>query len=139
MGVDPGIKVGYAALDLNGKLVGAGCVKQKSAGKVIQLITEMGTVSIVSTDVSPAPSFVKKIAAHLGCGVFKLKKSMSKEKKRMIGKNIMNPHIRDAYAAAVRAYRNYSNRLKRLETTHPENTEYYKHLLLRGYPVGKLK
>lgn len=50
----------------------------------------------------------------------------------------MNPHIRDAYSAAVKAYRKYSNRFRRIDSKYPDNKEEYKHLILKGIPIGKL-
>ena len=63
---------------------------------------------------------------------------MSRESKMIIGKDILNPHIRDAYAAAIKAYRKYKNRFKRIETVYPERAEQYKELILKGYVIGKL-
>jgi len=138
VGIDPGIKVGYAAIDLNGELVGAGCTKQKSHDKIIELIQEIGIPSLIATDVHPAPAFVKKISASIGSKLYVPRKSISKEKKRMIGKHIFNPHIRDAYAATIKAYRSYANRFRRIEKKYPNNAEKYKHLILKGVAVGKI-
>lgn len=138
VGIDPGIRVGYAALDLDGKLVGSGCTKDKSFDKVIQVINPLGTPCLIASDVSPPPHFAKKIAARFGIKCFHPRKSLSKEQKRIIGNEIVNAHIRDAYAAAVKAYRHYSNRFRRIDKIYPEKKEQYKHLLLKGVAVGKL-
>ena len=138
VGIDPGLKVGYAAIDLNGKLVAAGCTKNKHQNEVISLISESGIPSLIATDVRPAPQFVKKIAARFNVKCFYPRKSLSKEYKRRVGGTMLNPHIRDAYAAAVKAYKKYSNRFRRIDKIYPDQKEKYKHLILKGIPVGKL-
>ncbi len=138
VGVDPGLKVGYAALDLDGNLISSGCTKNKAQEKIISLISKVGIPSLIATDVNPAPKFVKKIAARFNVKCHSPRKSISKECKRIIGNGISNPHIRDAYSAAIKAYRNYSNRLTRINYTYPDLKERYKHLILKGIPVGKL-
>ena len=56
----------------------------------------------------------------------------------MIGREISNPHVRDAYAAAVKAYRRYANRLKQIERMDTPDKERLKHLVISGFPIGKL-
>ncbi|HIH23336.1 TPA: DUF460 domain-containing protein [Candidatus Micrarchaeota archaeon] len=138
VGIDPGIKVGYAVIDLNGKLTGAGCVKQRDAGKIAGLISEIGTPHVIATDVNPAPELVRKISRIFHARIYTPIRNMSRESKMIIGKDILNPHIRDAYAAAIKAYRKYKNRFKRIETVYPERAEQYKELILKGYAIGKL-
>lgn len=138
VGIDPGIKVGYAAIDLNGRLADAGCVKQKDAGKIAGIIAEAGTPLVVATDVNPAPELVKRIASIFHARVHVPSHSMTRESKMIIGRDIMNPHIRDAYAAAIKAYRKFKNRFKRIETVYPERAEHYKELVLKGYAIGKI-
>jgi predicted RNase H-like nuclease (RuvC/YqgF family) len=41
---------------------------------------------------------------------------MSKLEKRQIGAHIEDVHIRDSYAAAVKAYRRYQNRLRQIDS-----------------------
>jgi len=102
------------------------------------VINPLGTPCLIASDVSPPPHFAKKIAARFGIKCFHPKKSLSKEQKRVIGNEIVNAHIRDAYAAAVKAYRHYSNRFRRIDKLYPEKKEQYKHLLLKRVAVGKL-
>jgi len=64
--------------------------------------------------------------------VFSPSKSLTLKEKRIIGKNIVDAHVRDAYAAAIKAYRHYANRLRQIEK------EKLKHLVISGHAVGKL-
>lgn len=137
VGIDPGINVGYAALDLNGRLVGAGVTKQKNADKVVGLVSQIGIPLLVACDVSKPPSFVKNVAAKFSVKVFCPSKNLSRESKRFMSPEAMNIHIRDAYAAALKAYRKYSNRFRRIDKIYPDKSEEYKKLVLEGKAVGK--
>ncbi len=138
VGLDAGIHVGYALLDLNGTLVKAGREREASEGDVIRIINRFGTPSIIASDVSPPARFVSKIAARFNTRLFHPRKSMSVEEKRRIGKDILDPHTRDAYAAAVKAFRKYANRLRQIEKTGRRDKEELKHLLIQGTAVGKI-
>ncbi len=114
-GVDAGIYTGYAILDLRGELIASGCMKEASDEKIVKVITDIGTPVLIGADTNPPSHFVKKIAARLNIKVCIPAESMSKAKKREIGYSIDDPHIRDAYAAAVKAFRRYQNRLRQIE------------------------
>ncbi|HLD60113.1 MAG TPA: DUF460 domain-containing protein [Candidatus Bilamarchaeaceae archaeon] len=86
----------------------------------------------MSNDVSPTPFFVRKVGARFNVKVFSPSKSLTLKEKRIIGKNIVDAHVRDAYAAAIKAYRHYANRLRQIEK------EKLKHLVISGHAVGKL-
>ena len=136
MGVDPGVYTAYAALDLNGELVEAGCEKEMSHEDLVRKISSLGKPSMVSTDVSPAPSFVQKVAARFHVRLFAPERSLLVEEKKKIGKELQNPHIRDAYAAAMKAYHHYENTLRRIEHSDTVlDKELIKHLVLQGHSV----
>ncbi|MFH1520112.1 MAG: DUF460 domain-containing protein [Candidatus Micrarchaeota archaeon] len=137
IGIDPGINVGYAALDLNGKLVGAGVTKQKNANNVVGLISQIGIPLLVACDVAKPPSFVKSVAAKFNIKVFSPSKNLTQESKRFMAKDAMDIHIRDAYAAALKAYRKYSNRFRRIDKIYSDKAEEYKKMVLEGKAVGK--
>jgi len=139
VGVDPGINVGYAVLDLNGALVVAGVEKEANDEKIVKIISQIGIPSLVASDVYPPPSFVSKVAARFNVKVFTPKKSMPTDEKRLIGNNIIDPHVRDAYAAAVKAYRNYSNRLRQVDKLGTlEDKNKLKHLIIQGQALSKV-
>src|SRR3989338_6816193 len=103
VGVDAGINVGYAAIDLDGKLVAAGVEKDASDEHLVKLISQVGIPSLIASDVAPPSSFVKKVAARFNVKVHAPAKSMTTDEKRQIGNEILNPHMRDAYPAAIKA------------------------------------
>jgi len=131
------LHVGYAAIDLNGKLVAAGVVKQKNPDDVVAIVSKIGIPLVVASDVRKAPAFVKDVGRKFSAKVISPSKNMTKEDKQIIAKNIMNHHIRDAYAAAIKAYRKYSNRFHRIDAIYPEKSEEYKKMIIEGKAVGK--
>lgn len=138
VGVDAGINVGYAAIDLDGKLVAAGVEKEASDEKIVSIISKLGIPSLVATDVSPASSFVQKVAARFNVKVHSPNKSMTTEEKRIIGEDIVNPHMRDAYAAAIKAYNRHANRLRQVDKLDTEDKVRLKHLIIQGQPLAKM-
>ena len=138
VGVDPGINVGYAALDLNGKLVGAGVTKQKNADKVAGVIAKIGVPLLIACDVAKPPKFVQSIAAKFNVRVFTPNRNLTQETKRILAHDAMDIHIRDAYAAAIKAYHKYENRFRRIDVVYPEKAEEYKRLVLERKAVGKI-
>ncbi|HSB47528.1 MAG TPA: DUF460 domain-containing protein [Candidatus Bilamarchaeum sp.] len=138
VGIDPGIKTGYALLDLNGRLVASGCVKEEGDEGIIRLISNVGVPVLVAADTSPPSSFVEKIAARLNVRVFHPKESMKKTEKKEIGALIDDVHIRDSYAAAVKAYRKYQNRLRQIDAMVSGDKEELKRRVIIGQRIGGL-
>ncbi len=137
MGIDPGVYTAYAALDLNGELIEAGCEKELSHEDIIRIISSLGKPSVIATDVTPAPDFVMRIASRFHVKLFVPQKSILVEEKKKLGKEIQNPHIRDAYAAAVKAYNHYDNTLRKIE--HSDSVldkDLLKHMFLQGHKVA---
>ncbi len=116
VGIDPGIKTGYAILDLEGRLVASGCVKEASDEGIVKLVSAVGVPVLVAADTSPPSYFVQKIAARLNVRVHAPAGSMAKAEKRQIGAHIYDVHARDSYAAAIKAYRRYQNRLRQIDS-----------------------
>lgn len=102
-------------LDLNGKLVGSGCEKEISGEMLVKRISGAGVPVLIASDTSPPSHFVQKMAARFEVRVFHPLQSLMRAEKREIAAGIDDPHIRDAYAAAVKAYRRYQNRLRQIE------------------------
>lgn len=132
------MNVGYAALDLNGKLVGAGVSKQKNADKVVGIIAQMGIPLLIATDVYKAPHFVRTVSRRFNVKTFCPSKNLTQEEKAIMAREAFNPHIRDAYAAAIKAYRKYSNRFRRIDSLYPEKAEEFKRMVVECKPVGKV-
>ncbi len=118
-------------------MVEAGCEKQLSHEDLVRIISSLGKPSLVATDVSPTPAFVAKIASRFHVRLFAPETNIPVEEKKRIGKNIQNPHIRDAYAAAVKAYRQYDNTLRKIENSDTVlDKDLLKHLFLQGHKVS---
>ncbi len=138
VGIDPGINVGYAAIDLDGKLVAAGVEKEANDEEIVRIITKTGIPSLIASDIALPSGFVRKVAARFNVKVHSPKKNMSAEEKREIGENIINPHMRDAYAAAIKAYNTYANRLRQVDKLDGEDKLKLKHLLIQGETLSKM-
>ncbi len=121
---------------MNGNLIASGCEKEASHERIVEIISHLGKPSLIATDVCPAPDFVQKVAARFHARLHIPERSMLVEKKKEIGKEIQNPHVRDALAAAVKAYRHYENTLRRIEHSDTAfDKELLKHLFIQGYSV----
>ena len=113
MGVDPGKTSAIACLDLEGRLILS--AHQTSAGVrwMLDRIVEVGTPSIIATDRKAPGETIKKINASFSSRLFMPSRDIPAIEKRKLARRtgIKNPHERDAYAAAVKAYRSYANKL----------------------------
>ncbi len=136
-GIDPGSTVGIAILDLSGKKMASESFGGGIA-EAVAAIEKYGTPSLVACDVTPPPDAVQKIASYFSCRLYCPKHNVREEEKRGIarGAGMKNNHERDAYAAAVLAYRAHGNKLRQIDSldglSH-EDAERVKHLVLRGY------
>jgi predicted RNase H-like nuclease (RuvC/YqgF family) len=137
VGIDPGINTGYSVLDLSGRLLASGCEKEASDERIINLISKIGIPVLIASDTNPASSFVQKMAARLNAKVFSPRQSLTKLEKRGIGKGIDDPHIRDSYAAAVKAYRRYANRLRQIEAMDVKDKDELKRMVIVGKRIGE--
>jgi predicted RNase H-like nuclease (RuvC/YqgF family) len=134
--VDAGIKTGYAVLDLSGKLVDMGCVKEASDESIVREIIKSGSPVLIASDTSPPSHFVQKIAARFNIKVFSPKESLTKLEKKAIGKGIEDVHIRDSYAAAVKAYRRYQNRLRQIDSMAVQDKDRLKMMVITGEKIA---
>jgi hypothetical protein len=126
VGVDPGVSTGIAAVDLNGEPVFAVSRRGLDRSEVIAIIRQYGIPVLIATDVTPAPDFVRKLAASLRVPVYEPPASLSVEEKRMILdeytskypdlRRIADSHVRDALAAAVKALHVYGGKMRQIES-----------------------
>lgn len=124
-------------MDLNGRLVGSGCEKEASDERIVHIVSKIGIPVLVAADTNPPSHFVQKVAARLNVRVFCPPESMTKLEKRHIGAKIEDVHIRDAYAAAVKAYRKYQNRLRQIDALRVRNKEDLKKMVIRGERIAE--
>jgi predicted RNase H-like nuclease (RuvC/YqgF family) len=119
--------------------VASGCEKEASDERIINIVSRVGIPVLIASDTSPPSSFVQKMAARLNAKVFSPKESLTKLEKRNIAKGIDDPHIRDSYAAAVKAYRRYQNRLRQIEHMDVSNKEELKRMIILGKRINTPK
>lgn len=122
---------------MNGRLIASGCEKEASVERVVERISKVGIPSLIATDVNPPPYFVMKVAARFAVRVFFPQRNMNEEEKKSIGREMTDVHIRDAYAAAVKAYREYANRFRQIELLEMTvDKDKLKHMVLQGYKLS---
>ncbi|MEK6922835.1 MAG: DUF460 domain-containing protein [Nanoarchaeota archaeon] len=112
IGLDPGSKVGYAVLDLEGNLIEVDSFKG-GIDRTISEIHKHGKVLLIGTDVMRVPKFVKKVSSQLGARViapeydllYCEKKKKTNRYLRKINIKLKDRHQLAALAAALIAYR----------------------------------
>ncbi|AEM38022.1 protein of unknown function DUF460 [Pyrolobus fumarii 1A] len=125
VGVDPGIVTGVAAVDLHGNPVFVYSRKGLDRAEIIELVKRHGEPVLIATDVTPPPETVKKLASSLGVPLYTPPYSLTVDEKQELVASIssrlsisrLNAHERDALAAALRAYREYSSKFRQIEST----------------------
>lgn len=123
-------------MDLNGRFVASGTLKEADADRMVEEIVKIGIPSLVASDVNPAPSFVLKIAARFNVRTFAPGRTMLQAEKSSMAADTQNLHERDALAAAVKAYREYANRLRQIEAIETNlDKDRLKHLVIQGFSL----
>ena len=61
VGIDPGATVGYAILNLNGKILCINSSKNLTSSKLILKLTQFGRTLVIASDVNPVSNNVKKL------------------------------------------------------------------------------
>ncbi|MEK6937048.1 MAG: DUF460 domain-containing protein [Nanoarchaeota archaeon] len=115
LGIDPGSTIGFAVLDLDGKLIKLESLRNCDLNKAVSKINGLGKIIAVGTDVKPVPKFVGKFASNFGAKViepkddlqFKYKQKVTKEFLKDKKVRIKNKHEMDALAAALFAFKHY--------------------------------
>ncbi len=134
VGFDPGLTVGIAILDLDGKILSVTSFKEISLAEIIKHIMSYGKAVLIATDVYPTPKTVKKLASSINSKIHSPYRSMSVESKiGLVGEYIgeissadvskvirsdevpQNDHERDALAAAIKTFKDYRNKLEQIE------------------------
>jgi len=116
VGIDTGKTVAYACLNLDGKLVRSSHASSLGQEWLIDSIGRLGVPSVIACDRQPN-DIVRKICAAFNAKLYYPQKEMGIDEKREMAKpfGISNPHERDACAAAVKAYKAYTNKLRQAE------------------------
>jgi len=150
VGVDPGLNCGLAILRLDGTPILIESHRGWSLANIIERVREIGEATIVSSDVSPAPSLLERLSIKLNAVLFEPALSMSAEEKHRLVKSyaerynikVENAHEVDALAAAIKAYQHYKNKFERVDAKLKEiggglTPDDVKDLVARGYSVTR--
>jgi len=143
VGVDPGTTSGLASVDFTGKVVDLFSSKDLGLDKAIEHLVSLGSVSVLATDVSPAPGFVLRMASKLGAVVYAPPESALVLDKIALTRNHKtgDAHQRDSLAAALIAYSAYRNKFAKIDSLgmDPSKADEVKHLFVRGYSIDKAR
>jgi predicted RNase H-like nuclease (RuvC/YqgF family) len=117
--------------------VACGCEKEASDERLVKVVSAVGIPVLIASDTSPPSHFVQKVAARLNVRVFVPPRSLSRLEKREIGKAIGDAHVRDAYAAAVKAYHKYQNRLRQIDAMRQAGADELKKMVIAGQRIAE--
>ncbi len=119
--MDPGNTVGLAIFDLSGREILISSAKSVDMNWAIDRILDSGTPVIIATDVTPAPSYVKKLASVFSAKLFVPRRDMSVRLKDELTKTFTfnNDHEMDATAAAIYALKHYAQTFKKVDERVP--------------------
>jgi len=117
-GIDPGTSVGWAVLNLNGGLVGAGSGKSLDLDSLIAGFLKLGRVIVVGSDKAKIPSFVESASVKLGARIFGPSEDIRVNDKRdmVSGFSFQNAHEMDALASALLAFRKVKPLLNKIRS-----------------------
>jgi predicted RNase H-like nuclease (RuvC/YqgF family) len=118
VGIDTGKTVAIACLDLNGSLVHSSHAASAGIGWLVSSIRAAGVPDIIATDKPDTGSdIIKKVNAAFNSTLYFPRRNIPLREKKLAAKakQIKNPHERDAYMAALKAYNAYANKLNQAE------------------------
>jgi hypothetical protein len=150
VGIDPGVTVGLAVLSLDGQPLLVESRRDWSLLELVKRISEIGEPTLISSDVSPPSEILKNLSHKLNAVLFVPPISLGADEKRHIartyadshGIKLRNAHEADALAAAVKAFRHYEKKFRRVES-HIGRMETkvladeVKDLVVRGYSMKR--
>ncbi|MBD3203228.1 DUF460 domain-containing protein [Candidatus Woesearchaeota archaeon] len=123
VGIDPGTTSAYAVLDFNFNLVAVDSKRNFPLSEIITSVFHLGDPILVAADKKEIPSLVEDFSRKLGAKTFTPSYDMKKgEKKRMVkvnnfSKYVNNAHETDALAAAIYAFKDYRQLIKKIKYT----------------------
>lgn len=149
VGIDPGMSVGLAVIDLNGELLALRTMRRASRSEIIEEILNHGYPVIIATDVNPPPKSVIRIANMFDAKLVVSKHDMSSEEKKRIvaeyeesrGVRAGSSHERDSLAAALKVYYRVKNliakaRARAEEAGLAKDSDAIVSKVLRGTPIS---
>ncbi|MDW8036256.1 MAG: DUF460 domain-containing protein [Candidatus Korarchaeum sp.] len=149
VGIDPGMSIGLAIIDLNGELLSLKTMRRASRSEIIEEILNHGYPIIIATDVNPPPKSVIRIASMFDAKLLVSKYDMrAEEKKRIVseyeerrGIRVESSHERDSLAAALKVYYKAKNLIARARAKAEEaglsrNADLIVSKVLKGTPIS---
>lgn len=164
MGLDPGMTVGVAILNLSGEILDVNSFKEISRADITRHIIYYGKTVIVATDVHNPPKMVKKMASSLNSRIFSPNRDLAVSLKNQLVDDYVYPqdqrlpmsrsrlnhnlipqnaHERDALAAAIQAYKKYQKKLAQIERRtqtlelSPKMVDNVKIMVINEIPITK--
>ena len=149
VGIDPGMSIGLAIIDLNGELLALKTMRRASRSEIIEEILNHGYPIIIATDVNPPPKSVIRIANMFDAKLLVSKYDMkAEEKKRIVaeyeerkGIRVESSHERDSLAAALKVYYRTKNLIARVRAKAEEaglgkDADLILSRVLKGTPIS---
>ena len=99
---------------MKGNVVATNVSKEMGEENAVSYIMQFGKPIIIATDVSIVPHFVEKLSAIFNAKLVKPPKDIPVSRKEEI--ELKDPHLRDAMAAALYAYRHYENVFRSIDS-----------------------
>ncbi len=123
VGIDPGIVTGVAILDLNGDVLTLQSGKNLSRRHVLKIVYQYGTPVLIAVDTAKPSDYARKLAAMVGAVLYYPERDLSIAEKSEIairvsreqGVTVKDPHMRDALAAAYKAFIQLKPKLDKVE------------------------
>lgn len=103
VGIDPGLNIGIACIDIESGNAKMHTMRNASIGEVCGYILSQGEPIVIASDVRRVPRTVKKISAAFNARLFYSQMSVNEKKQLAKNANYSNVHERDALAAAMSA------------------------------------
>ncbi|WP_069806533.1 DUF460 domain-containing protein [Vulcanisaeta thermophila] len=147
VGVDPGIVTGLAIMDLEGNVLSLHSGKNLSRRHALRIIYQYGTPVLIAVDTVKPSEYAKKLAAMVGAALYYPERDLSIAEKSKIalelsreqGVNVKDPHMRDALAAAYKAFTKIKPKLDKVEEEVQrvirESIDEVKALVIKGLSV----
>ena len=143
MGIDSGKRSAIACVDLDGNTLYLGSEAHAGINWFARIINSIGTPSIIATDKKKIGATIKRISAIFNAKIYAPNADMAVEEKRMLSIKISakNQHEVDAYAACIKAYNHYINKLNQAEHQMRryglENVDEVKAKVLNKYSINE--
>ncbi len=115
VGVDPGTTTAVAVVDLDGEVLESVSSRELATSDVVEWIVERGRPVVVASDVTPMPDGVEKVLRSFDARRWTPDTDLDVrvKKEAAAGSGCGDDHQRDAAAAAVLAYQEFSDVVER--------------------------